>query len=74
MIYTEVNKKYALEIINSKNKKMKLLTKKQQKSYENTNIFYICEEEFEDDYIKAKKYRKVRNHRHYTGKYKGAAH
>ena len=53
---------------------MKLLTSKQQKSYENTNIFYICEEEFEDDYIKAKKYRKVRNHRHYTDKYKGAAH
>ena len=32
------------EIINFKKKKMKLLTKEQQESYENAKICYICKE------------------------------
>ena len=57
MIYTEVKivfKKFcesfrenAIKIINFKNKKMKLLTKEQQKSSENIKICYICKEKFE---------------------------
>ena len=47
---------------------MKLLTKKQQESYENANICYICK------YSKGKKYREVRDHCHYTGEQRGAAH
>ena len=46
---------------------MKLLTKEQQKPYENAEIFYICKEKFENKYLKDKKYRKVRDHCHYTG-------
>ena len=53
---------------------MKLLTKEQQESYGNANICYIYKEKFENNYFKDKEYRKVRDHCHYTGKYRGAAH
>ena len=46
---------------------MKLLTKEQQKSYENTKIGYICKEKFENKYFKDKSYWKVRDHCHYAG-------
>ena len=51
---------------------MKLLTKEQQESYENAKICYICKEKFENKYLKDKKYRKVRDHCHYTEEYRGA--
>ena len=53
---------------------MKLLTKEQQESYENTKICYICKEKFENKYLKDKKYREFRDNCHYTGEYRGAAH
>ena len=56
-----------MEMINFKKKKMKLLTKEQQKSYESAKICYICKEKLEDKYAKDKKYRKVRDHCHYAG-------
>ena len=56
-----------------KRKKMKLLTKKVQESYEN-KIFYICKEKFKNKYLKDEKYQKVTNHCHQTGEYRGAAH
>ena len=55
-------------------KKMKLLTKEQQKSYENTKICYICKVKFENKYLEDKKYPKVRHHCHYTGEYRGTVH
>ena len=67
-------REHAMKIINFKNSKMKLLTKEQQESYENLKICYICKEKFEDKYVKNKKYCKVRDHCHYTGEYRGAAH
>ena len=45
-----------------------------RESYENSNICYICKEKFENIYLKEKKYRQVRDHCHYTGKYRYAAH
>ena len=63
-----------MKITNFKKKKIKLLTKEQQKSYENTKIYYICKEKFEDKYAKGKKYQKVRDHYHYAVEYRGAAH
>ena len=53
---------------------MKSLTKERQESYENSKICYIYKEKFENKYLKDKKYRKVRDHYHYIGKYRGAAH
>ena len=64
----------AMIIINFKKKKMELLTKEQQESYENAKICYICKEKFESEHLKDKKYRNVRGHCHYTGDYRGAAH
>ena len=53
---------------------MKLLVKEQQESYENAKMCYICKEKIENKYLKDKKYCKVRDHCHYTGEYRGAAH
>ena len=52
-------RKHATKIIKFKKKNMKLLTKKQQESYENAKISYICKEKFENKYLKDKKYCKV---------------
>ena len=52
---------------------MKLLTEEQKELYENSKICYICKQNF-DKYLKDKKYRKVRDHFHYTGKYRGSVH
>ena len=41
-----------------------------RESYEKQKGCYICEKEFSTD----KKYRKVRDHCHYTGKFRGATH
>ena len=43
-----------MNIFNFKKKKMKLLTKEQQESYENAKICYICKEKFENKYLKDK--------------------
>ena len=47
-------------------KKMKLLIKEQQESYENGKICYICKESFENKKFENKNYRKGRDHCHYT--------
>ena len=53
--FSEFLREHAMKIINFKKKKMKLLTKEQQESYENRKICYICQEEFENKYLKDKK-------------------
>ena len=53
---------------------MKLLTKEQHESCENTMTCYISKEKFENKHLKDKKYHKVRDHCHYTGEYRGVAH
>ena len=50
-------REYAMKIINFKKKKMKLLTKEQQESYENAKLGYICKEKFQNKYLNNKKYR-----------------
>ena len=53
---------------------MKLLTKEQQESYENTKICYICKKKIENKYLKDKKYCRLRDHCNCTGEYRGAEH
>ena len=74
MYEKESLREHAVKIINSKKKKMKLLAKEQHESYEKARICYICEEKFENECLKDKKYPKVRDHCHYTGEQRGAAH
>ena len=57
-----------------KEKKKRLLASEQQKSYETAKNCYICKEKFEDEHAKDKKYRKVRDHCHYAGEYRGPVH
>ena len=72
--FCEFLREHALKIINFKKKKIRLLTKEQQESYENAKICYICKEIFENKYLKDKKYGKVRDHSHYSGENRGGAH
>ena len=44
------------------------LTKKEEENYNNQKVCYICKKEFD------KKHPKVRDHCHYSGKHRGAAH
>ena len=61
-----------MKIINYEKKEMIPLTNEEKKFYENQKICYICEKEFGKD--KNKNNKKVRDHCHHTGKYRGAAH
>ena len=57
--FCESLREQAMKIINFKKKKMKLLTKEQQQSYENGKICYICIKKIKNRYLKDKKYCKV---------------
>ena len=49
------------------------LTKKEEKKHNKQKVCHICRKEFNTD-DNDKKYHKVKDHCHYTGKYRGAAH
>ena len=61
---------HATKIINYEKKKMIPLTTG-KKNYNEQKNCYICKKEFDTS---DKKHYKVRDHCHYTGKYRGAAH
>ena len=74
-------REHASKIINFEKKKMILLTTEEKIYHNKQKICYICKKEFSDnDTTKSssleriKKQQKVRDHCHYTGKYRGAAH
>ena len=61
----------------NKKKKMTPLTDDENKYYEQQKECYICQKEFccdKNQKMKFKLYKKVRDHCHYTGKFRGAAH
>ena len=64
-------KEQAAKIINYEKKDMIPLTKKEEKHHNKQKVCYICKKEFNTD---DKKHHKVKDHCHYTGKYRGAAH
>ena len=66
-------REHATKIINYEKKEMMPLTKKGEKKHNKQEVRYICEKGFSTD-VNNKKYHKVRDHCHYTGKYRGAAH
>ena len=70
-------KEHVNRIINFEMKPMTPLTDEEKESYENQQLCHICEKEFCTDKDNKKEYKlmkKVRDHCHYTGKYRGAAH
>ena len=62
---------HAAKIINYEKKKIIPLTAEEKINYNDQQIYYICKTEFDKS---DKKHHKVRDHCHYTGKYRGAAH
>ena len=68
-------KEYATKIINYEKKEMIALTDEENKSYKKQKVCDICKKEFtadDNDKNAFKLYHKVRDHCHYTGKYRGA--
>ena len=59
-----------MKIINYEKKEMIPLTDEETEFYENQKVCHICKKEFSTD----KNDKKVRDHCHYTGKFRGAAH
>ena len=59
-------KNHATKIIDFKKKTMIPLTKEENDNYNKENTCYICKRYFNND--------KVKDHCHFTGKYRGAAH
>ena len=64
-------REHATKITNCEKKKMIPLTIKEKIYHNEQEICYICKKEFDKN---DEKHYKVRDHCHYTGKYRGAAH
>ena len=65
-------KEHVTRVTNYEVKPMDPLTEEEKESYKNHKLCHICEKEFCTD--NNKEMRKVRDHCHYTGKYRDAAH
>ena len=68
--FSKALKNQVNKLINIKQKPMDPLTDQEKESYANAKTCFICEKPFGND----KNAIKVRDHCHYTGKYRGAAH
>ena len=66
-------REHATKIINYEKKEMIPLTKEEKKIHNKQKVCYICKKRFSTD-DKNKKHHKVKDHCHYTGKYRGFAH
>ena len=66
-------RKHATKIINYEKKEIISLTKKEEKKHNKQKFCHICKKRFSTD-DNNKKYHKVKDHCHYTGKYKSAPH
>ena len=66
-------REHATKIINYEKKEMIPLTKEEERAYRASRICYICKKKFSTN-DKNKKCHKVKDHCHYTGKYRGVAH
>ena len=69
-------KEHEIEIINYEKKEMILLTKEENKSYKEQEACRICEEKFcmDEDDENYKNRKKVKDHCHYTRRFRGVAH
>ena len=68
---------HAIKIVNYEEKEMIPLSDKETKSYEKQKVCYICKKRVstdENDKNEFKLYRNIRDHCHYTKKFREAAH
>ena len=65
-------KNHATKIIKYEKKEMIPLTKEKKKTHRKQNVCYICTKGFSTDDDDNKKCYEVKDHCHYTGKYRGA--
>ena len=73
-IFCDNLKEHVTRIINYETKPMIALTEEGKESYKNQVLCRICDKKFCTDNNSNKEMRKVRDHCHYTRKYRGAAH
>ena len=66
-------REHSTKIINYEKKNMISLTTEEKIHYNKQKVCYICKKKF-DNNDNNKKQQQVRDHCHYTGKYRGAAH
>ena len=74
--YCKDLKEHATKIIHYEENEMISWNDEEYKTYKKQKVYYICEKEFntdKNDRNSFKLYYKVRDHCHYTGKYRGAA-
>ena len=64
-------REHTSKIINSEKRKMIPIITEEKIYHNKQKIFYICKKEFNNN---DKKQQKLRDHCHYTGKYRGVAH
>ena len=73
-------REHSTKIINYEEKKIIPLTTKEEIYHNRQKVCYICKNEFDNNHttesgsLERKKQQKVRDHCHYVGKYRGAAH
>ena len=67
-------RKHETNIFKFEKKKMLPFTKEELNLYQDIRNCYICEKRILNKLTKSKNYRKVRDHCHYTSKYRCAAH
>ena len=67
-------REYAKNITDFEKKKMLPLRKEKLNSHQDAKVCYICGKIILKKFSKSINYWKVRDHCHYTGKYRGAAH
>ena len=73
--FFESLREHEMEIISFKKKKKKVINKRAAEIIQKRkNLLYLPRKTCKDKRTKDKKYRKVRDHCHYTGEYRGAAH
>ena len=64
-------REHTKNIIDLEKKKMLPLTEEELKLHQDAKVFYICGKRILKKLSKSINYRKVRDHCHYTGKYRG---
>ena len=69
--FCEFLREHSIKIINSKKKKMRLLTKTQ---LNHKSVIFQKKNKNEYEFLKDKKYCKVGDHCHFTGAYRAAVH